>query len=42
MSFTPVVSAMDNPAPNKCKTITLTCGKLLTGVTIKFGRAFLF
>ena len=31
----PVLSAMDNPAPNKCKTITLTCGKLLTGVTIK-------
>lgn len=31
----PVLSAMDNPAPNKCKTITLTCGKLMTGVTVR-------
>ena len=31
----PVLSAMDKPTPNKCKTITLTCGKLMTGVTVR-------
>ena len=31
----PVEQAMANPDPNKSKTITLSCGKLLTGVTVK-------
>lgn len=31
----PVQNAMDDPCPLKTKTITLSCGKLTTGVTVK-------
>ncbi len=31
----PVQDAMKKPDPIKCKTITLSCGKLMTGVTVK-------
>ena len=31
----PVELAMENPDPNISKTITLSCGKLMTGVTVK-------
>ena len=31
----PVETGMENPDPNISKTITLSCGKLMTGVTVK-------
>lgn len=31
----PVLKSMDNPNPLECKTITLSCGKLTTGVTVR-------
>jgi hypothetical protein len=31
----PVLQAMENPSPLETKTITLTCGKLTTGVSVK-------
>lgn len=34
-ALAPVQRAMENPDPLHCKTITLSCGKLTTGVTVK-------
>ncbi len=31
----PVLDSMEKPNPVNCKTITLSCGKLMTGVTVK-------